>query len=71
MGCRPEDFSAAFAGDAAAKGAHAGDFAPVQPLVDRGADVKYPGRVLPGSHCERAGFKIGSCARGELVRRWR
>ena len=24
MGCRPEDFSAAFAGDAAAKGAHAG-----------------------------------------------
>src|SRR4029453_4047034 len=48
MGCRPEDFSAAFAGDAAAKARMLSDFAAcAQPLVDHGADVVIPAGVLP------------------------
>jgi len=50
MGCKPEDFSAAFAGDGAAKARMLEDFATcAQPLVDAGADVIIPAGVLPGS----------------------
>jgi hypothetical protein len=61
MGCRPEDFSAAFAGDAAAKARMLTDFvACAQPLVDRGADVIIPAGVLPGLLiASEHGFKIG------------
>ena len=61
MGCRPEDFSAAFAGDAAAKARMLTDFAAcAQPLVDRGADVIIPAGVLPGLLiASEHGFKIG------------
>ena len=61
MGCRPEDFSAAFAGDAAAQARMLGDFvACAQPLVDRGADVIIPAGVLPGLLIAREhGFKVG------------
>src|SRR5689334_16173560 len=61
MGCRPEDFSAAFAGDAAATARMLTDFAAcAQPLVDRGADVIIPAGVLPGLLiASEHGFKIG------------
>lgn len=61
MGCRPEDFSAAFAGDATAKTRMLSDFAAcAQPLVDRGADVIIPAGVLPGLLiASEHGFKIG------------
>lgn len=60
MGCRPEDFSAAFAGDAAAKARMLSDFtACAKPLVDRGADVVIPAGVLPGLLiASERGFKI-------------
>lgn len=49
MGCRPEDFSAAFAGDDAARTRMLADFtACASPLVDAGADVIVPAGVLPG-----------------------
>jgi allantoin racemase len=61
MGCRPEDFSAAFAGDRAAKERMLQDFAVcAQPLVEHGADVVVPAGVLPGLLiCGERGFKIG------------
>jgi len=61
LGCLPQDFSAAFAGDAAAKARMLEDFsACAQPLVDRGADVIVPAGVLPGLLvCGERGFKIG------------
>jgi allantoin racemase len=61
MGCRPEDFSAAFAGDAAARARMLSDFADcARPLVDRGADVVIPAGVLPGLLiASERGFKIG------------
>jgi Asp/Glu/hydantoin racemase len=61
MGCRPEDFSAAFAGDAAARVRMLADFAAcAHPLVDRGADVIIPAGVLPGLLiASEHGFKIG------------
>src|SRR2546430_9722819 len=61
MGCRPEDFSVAFAGDAVAKARMLTDFAAcAQPLVDRGADVIIPAGVLPGLLiASERGFKIG------------
>lgn len=61
MGCLPEDFSAAFAGDAAAKARMLKDFAAcAQPLVDHGADVVIPAGVLPGLLiASERGFRIG------------
>jgi allantoin racemase len=61
MGCRPEDFSAAFAGDETAKARMLKDFAAcAQPLVDAGADVVIPAGVLPGLLvCGERGFKVG------------
>ncbi|MBR0799026.1 hypothetical protein JQ615_26930 [Bradyrhizobium jicamae] len=61
MGCRPEDFSAAFAGDAEAKARMLRDFAAcAQPLLDHGADVVIPAGVLPGLLiASEHGFKIG------------
>jgi allantoin racemase len=61
LGCRPEDFAAAFAGDAEAKARMLKDFAAcAQPMVDAGADVVVPAGVLPGLLVggER-GFRIG------------
>ncbi len=49
MGCKPQDFSAAFAGDDAARRRMLADFtACAQPMVDAGADVIVPAGVLPG-----------------------
>lgn len=49
LGCKPEDFAAAFAGDVAAKTRMLADFtACAQPMVDAGADVIVPAGVLPG-----------------------
>ena len=49
MGCRPEDFASAFAGDAAAKARMLSDFAAcARPLVESGCDVVVPAGVLPG-----------------------
>jgi Asp/Glu/hydantoin racemase len=61
MGCRPEDFGAAFAGDEAAKARMLNDFAAcARPLVDAGADVVIPAGVLPGLLlCSERGMKIG------------
>jgi Asp/Glu/hydantoin racemase len=61
MGCRPEDFSAAFAGDADAKARMLTDFtACAQPLLERGADVIIPAGVLPGLLIAgEHGFKVG------------
>jgi hypothetical protein len=60
MGCRPEDFAAAFAGDQAAHGRMLEDFtACALPLVERGADVVVPAGVLPGLLIGREyGFKV-------------
>jgi len=61
MGCRPEDFSAAFAGDATAKARMLSDFAAcAQPPIDRGADVVIPAGVLPSLLiASEHGFKVG------------
>jgi Asp/Glu/hydantoin racemase len=61
MGCRPEDFSAAFAGDTTAKARMLNDFTLcAQPLVDRGADVIVPAGVLPALLiASEHGFKVG------------
>lgn len=49
MNCKPEDFAAAFAGDAEAKARMLLDFELCAgPLVDAGADVIVPAGVLPG-----------------------
>jgi len=49
LGCRPEDFAAAFAGYAQAKALMLRDFSDcAQPMVDAGADVIIPAGVLPG-----------------------
>ena len=61
LACRPEDFSAAFAGDEEARQRMLGDFrACASPLVEAGADVIVPAGVLPGLLVggER-GFKVG------------
>jgi Asp/Glu/hydantoin racemase len=61
MGCRPEDFSAAFAGDEIARARMLRDFAAcAQPLVEHGADVIIPAGVLPGLLlCSERGLKVG------------
>ena len=61
MGCRPEDFAAAFAGDLTAKDRMLQDFtACALPLVERGVDVVVPAGVLPGLLiCGEHGFKVG------------
>lgn len=49
IGCRPEDFSAAFAGDVEARSRMLADFRKcAQPMVDAGVDVIVPAGVLPG-----------------------
>lgn len=49
LGCKPEDFASAFAGDQAAHARLVEDFiACALPLVERGADVVIPAGVLPG-----------------------
>ncbi|MFO1167965.1 MAG: aspartate/glutamate racemase family protein [Rhodoblastus sp.] len=61
LGCRPEDFAAAFDGDATAKGRMLDDFtACARPMVEAGADVIVPAGVLPGLLIggER-GFRVG------------
>lgn len=61
MACRPEDFSAAFAGDETARQRMLGDFTRcAAPLVEAGADVIVPAGVLPGLLCgSERGFKVG------------
>jgi len=62
LACRPEDFSAAFAGDDEARARMLDDFtACALPLVEAGANVIVPAGVLPGLLIggER-GFKVGS-----------
>ncbi|WP_199178573.1 aspartate/glutamate racemase family protein [Acidimangrovimonas sediminis] len=61
MACRPEDFSAAFAGDTAAKEQMLADFsACARPLVEAGADVIVPAGVLPGLLIGgEKGFRVG------------
>jgi len=61
MGCRPEDFSAAFAGDEDARRRMLDDFATCAiPLVERGADVIIPAGVLPGLlMCSERAFRVG------------
>ena len=61
LGAVPEDFAAAFAGDAAAyKRMKAAFEASALPLVARGADVVVPAGVLPGLLMSRErGFTIG------------
>jgi Asp/Glu/hydantoin racemase len=70
MGCKPEDFAAAFAGDQAAHARMLEDFtACALPLVERGADVVVPAGVLPGLLIGREfGFKVAHACR-ELCRR--
>lgn len=60
MACRPEDFSAAFAGDEEARRRMLSDFAAcAAPLVREGADVIVPAGVLPGLLlCGEHAFKI-------------
>lgn len=61
LGCRPEDFSDAFAGDPEARRRLLDDFAAcAAPLVAGGADVIVPAGVLPGLLIggER-GFRVG------------
>ena len=49
LGCKPEDFAAAFNGDADAKARMLSDFEDcARPLVQSGADVIVPAGVLPG-----------------------
>lgn len=61
IGCQPEDFGAAFAGDQAAKARMLHHFREcAQSLVDAGADVIVPAGVLPGLLvCDERSFKIG------------
>ena len=61
LGCKPEDFTGAFAGDQAAHARMIGGFkACALPLVERGADVVIPAGVLPGLLIGREhGLKIG------------
>lgn len=61
MGCQPEDFSAAFAGDKEAHRRMLVDFtARAQPMVDAGCDVVVPAGVLPGLLvCGEYDFRIG------------
>jgi allantoin racemase len=61
MGCKPEDFAAAFAGDRTAHVRMLEDFtACALPLVERGADVVIPAGVLPSLLIGREqGFKVG------------
>ncbi|ERF84745.1 hypothetical protein JQ559_21010 [Bradyrhizobium viridifuturi] len=61
LGCKPEDFAAAFAGDQAAHARMIEDFlACALPLVERGADVVIPAGVLPGLLIGRErGLKVG------------
>jgi Asp/Glu/hydantoin racemase len=61
LGCKPEDFTGAFAGDQAAHARMIGSFkACALPLVERGADVVIPAGVLPGLLIGREhGLKIG------------
>jgi hypothetical protein len=61
LGCKPEDFANAFAGDQAAHARMIKDFvACAQPLIERGADVVIPAGVLPGLLIGREhGLKIG------------
>lgn len=61
LGCKPEDFSAAFAGDESARRNMLADFAVcAQPLVEAGCDVLVPAGVLPGLLlCSEHSFKVG------------
>lgn len=61
LGCKPEDFADAFAGDQAAHDRMIKDFiACAWPLIERGADVVIPAGVLPGLLIGRErGLKIG------------
>ena len=61
LGCRPEDFAAAFDGDEAARRNMLADFAVcAQPLIDAGCDVLVPAGVLPGLLlCSERDFKVG------------
>jgi allantoin racemase len=61
LGCKPQDFAEAFAGDQAAHARMLRDFnACALPLVERGADVVIPAGVLPGLLIGREhGLKIG------------
>lgn len=61
LGCRPEDFAAAFDGDVVAKARMLEDFtACARPMVEAGCDVIVPAGVLPGLLIggER-GFRVG------------
>lgn len=61
LGCKPEDFTDAFAGDHAAQARMIEDFVTcARPLVERGADVVIPAGVLPGLLIGREhGLKVG------------
>ncbi len=61
MGCKPEDFAAAFAGDVEAKARMIADFeACALPMVAAGADVVVPAGVLPGLLISsETGLKVG------------
>ncbi len=68
MGCRPEDFSAAFAGDAAAKARMLTRLRGLRAAAGRSRRrCHHSGRRAAGSaHCERAWLQDRSCARGQL-----
>jgi Asp/Glu/hydantoin racemase len=61
LGCKPEDFADAFAGNQAAHARMVRDFiACAEPLVEKGADVVIPAGVLPGLLLGRErGLKVG------------
>ncbi len=61
LACRPEDFSAAFAGDDEARRRMLADFTEcARPLVDAGAEVIVPAGVLPGLLIGgEHGFRVG------------
>jgi len=61
MGCKPEDFADAFAGNEATQARMIKDFvACALPLTERGADVVIPAGVLPGLLIGREhGLKVG------------
>jgi Asp/Glu/hydantoin racemase len=61
LGCKPEDFAGAFAGDQAAHARMMEAFTSCAlPLVERGADVVIPAGVLPGLLIgQERGLKIG------------
>jgi allantoin racemase len=69
LGCRPEDFSAAFAGDVAARNRMIEQFRRcADPLIAAGADVILPAGVLPGlliageRECRIARVPVLNCA---------